>query len=534
MYICIVNLCYMLNKIVVIIKLLFCILFFSQNIFAQSEIIIKNFDGQIDDKIEKYYYDHESTSLYYLNSSLKLNIVDFKSNKLNIIQLGTDKDFLSTLPNNWVPNLSLNTNKEFKDSQVMTQVHRKISELTIIKCSGTLYLVDNGGGMVFKINLNDYIVERHDLSFTTMNKFGGDVFNYKNDIYHLGGYGLYSTNSTLLKYNKEYRTWDEVVVSKQFPEPNGITNHKSLIWQDEYYIIGGNSTRNQKEVKNNNLLKYNFKDKSWSDLGILNYDFTDRTIISSNKQYFFIYDATLETLFSLNVDKLELNSYTINNDKEFNSGKSPEVAKNSIIFNCYHLYDRYNLMEDLEIKSKNIAFENNSINYFMANNNTYQASIFKSYLVSDFVDLKSKVKLVLFKQNKSRNEFIIPITIVLVILILNTFYKGYKKGKDIIIQKLYSFEEGVLTFKNKEIALDENSRMILELLYSNDQVSSNDVVALLVENGMSMDYASKIKNKTIERLNEKFEFITGSTENFIQTLKSKEDKRIQVIQLIKE
>ena len=194
----------------------------------------------------------------------------------------------------------------------------------------------------------------------------------------------------------------------------------------------------------------------------------------------------------------------------------------------------HNLMEDLEIKSENIAFENNSINYFMANNNTYQASIFKSYLVSDFVDLKSKVKLVLFKQNKSRNEFIIPITIVLVILILNTFYKGYKKGKDIIIQKLYSFEEGVLTFKNKEIALDENSKMILELLSSNDQVSSNDVVALLVENGMSMDYASKIKNKTIERLNEKFEFITGSTENFIQTLKSKEDKRIQVIQLIKE
>jgi predicted glycosyltransferase involved in capsule biosynthesis len=51
---------------------------------------------------------------------------------------------------------------------------------------------------------------------------------------------------------------------------------------------------------------------------------------------------------------------------------------------------------------------------------------------------------------------------------------------------------------------------------------------------MSMDYASKIKNKTIERLNEQFEFITGSTEKFIQTLKSKEDKRIQVIQLIKD
>ena len=91
----------------------------------------------------------------------------------------------------------------------------------------------------------------------------------------------------------------------------------------------------------------------------------------------------------------------------------------------------------------------------------------------------------------------------------------------------------MLKFKNKEISLDENSIMILELLYTKDQVSSNDVVGLLVDNGMSMDYASKIKNKTIERLNEQFEFITGSTEKFIQTLKSKEDKRIQLIQLIK-
>jgi hypothetical protein len=154
--------------------------------------------------------------------------------------------------------------------------------------------------------------------------------------------------------------------------------------------------------------------------------------------------------------------------------------------------------------------------------------------MSDFVVLKSKKDLILFEQVRSRNEFIIPIIIVLVILILNTFYKNYKKGKDVIIQKLYSFEDGVLLFKNKKIDLDENSKMILELLHSNNQVSSNDVVALLVDNGMSMDYASKIKNKTIERLNEKFEFITGSTKNFIQTLKSKEDKRIQVIQLLKE
>ena len=254
--------------------------------------------------------------------------------------------------------------------------------------------------------------------------------------------------------------------------------------------------------------------------------------ISTYKEHFYILNGDLGVLTTLNVEKMEVSSYSMTEpDNQFNNGG---LGNDQIIFICNHLYSRLNPEKSVQNKTKDLLFENTVINYFVANTRTYQASIFKSFLMSDFVDLKSKVKLVLFKENKSRNEFIIPIIIVLVILILNTFYKSYKKGKDIIIQKLYSFEEGVLTFKNKEIALDENSKMILELLSSNDQVSSNDVVALLVENGMSMDYASKIKNKTIERLNEKFEFITGSTENFIQTLKSKEDKRIQVIQLIKE
>ena len=63
-------------------------------------------------------------------------------------------------------------------------------------------------------------------------------------------------------------------------------------------------------------------------------------------------------------------------------------------------------------------------------------------------------------------------------------------------------------------------------------VSNNDVIEILVKNGMSTDYASKIKNKTFESLNEKFEFITGLDEKFIQVHKSKEDKRIQIIKLI--
>ena len=202
----------MLSRLSLVFKLIALIFLSTHGVFAideepwSSDIITKDFNGQIDDKIEQYHYNHESTSLYYLNSSLKLNIINFKSNKVNIIPLSTNKDFLSTLPNTWVPNIPLNANVELIDSQVINQIYNKLSELKIVMSDNELFLIDNGGGMVFKINLNEFLVERHDLSFTTMNKFGGDVFVYNDEIYHHGGYGLYVTNSTLLKYNKSYKS----------------------------------------------------------------------------------------------------------------------------------------------------------------------------------------------------------------------------------------------------------------------------------------------------------------------------------------
>jgi len=519
----------MINKAVVVIKLLSCILFFSQNIFAKSEIITKDFNGQIDDNIKSYHYDHKTTNLYYLNSSLKLNIIDLISNKVNIIQLSTTKDFLSKIPINWVPNAALNASKELVNSQLLTQLHQKISELTLIMSNNELYMVDNGGGMVFKIDLNDFLIKRHDNSFTTMNKFGGNVFTLNEDIYHFGGYGLYKTNSTLLKYNLKYKTWDEVVVKNEFPLENGITNANILIWEDKLYLIGGNSTTNQVEVKNNQLLSFDFNNKSWISYGVLDFNMGEYNNVSSANNNFIIYDSKLNKLKVIDVDNLKLTDYEINTELEFENGKDVRT----VIFNCSHLYTGLKQKQQgTNIDLKFTPLEEISVNYFVGNTRTYQASVFKSYKFNEFVDLKSTEKGILFKQKRSRNEFIIPIIIVLAILIINTFYKIYKKGKEITILKPFSFEEGVLKFKNKEIALDENSKIILELLSSKEQVSSNDVVALLVENGMSMDYASKIKNKTIERLNEKFEFITGSTENFIQTLKSKEDKRIQIIRLI--
>ena len=86
---------------------------------------------------------------------------------------------------------------------------------------------------------------------------------------------------------------------------------------------------------------------------------------------------------------------------------------------------------------------------------------------------------------------------------------------------------------NTKINLDNNSLEMLKMLKENGKITSNEVVAMLVNNGLSYDYASKVKNKIIESLNEKFEFITGLKTQFIITSKSSQDKRIQILSLLK-
>ena len=109
-----------------------------------------------------------------------------------------------------------------------------------------------------------------------------------------------------------------------------------------------------------------------------------------------------------------------------------------------------------------------------------------------------------------------------------------RKEKILIPAKLYSFKNDELLFLNTKINLENNSLEIIKMLHEKDSITSNEIVARLVDNGLSYDYASKMKNKIMESLNEKFEFITGSTNQFINITKSPQDKRIQILSILRD
>ena len=153
--------------------------------------------------------------------------------------------------------------------------------------------------------------------------------------------------------------------------------------------------------------------------------------------------------------------------------------------------------------------------------------------MDEVIDFNSESNIPLLKNEQSRNQFFIPLLILISIIILNLIYKAVKDPKKDRSTKLYRFENNQLYFNETKIDVDNNSILILNMLSNNENVSSNDIVSTLVKNGLSLDYASKIKNKVIESLNDKFNFLTNLDEPFIKLSKSKIDKRIQVLSLLK-
>ena len=152
----------------------------------------------------------------------------------------------------------------------------------------------------------------------------------------------------------------------------------------------------------------------------------------------------------------------------------------------------------------------------------------------NIIYLKSKTEFPLLKNEQSRNQFFIPLLILISIIILNLIYKALRKSEKNKNIKLYRFENNELYFNETKIEIDNNSILILNMLSKSENITSNDIVSALVKNGLSFDYASKIKNKAIESLNDKFKFLISTEEPFIKISKSKIDKRIQVLNLLKK
>ena len=389
------------------------------------------------------------------------------------------------------------------------------------------YLFHDGGGLV--LSLEDDEMNRVDNSFPFMNKFFGDFINYNDKIFHFGGYGLFRTNNTMLLFDEgNSNQWDEVKYENNIPSEikNGLASFFPLLIDSDYYILSGNSSFNNERVFNKSILKFDFEKYTWDKLGEINLDLSANPLIIPSETCFYIFHK--DFFYQVQILKGKMLKFEYSRDFNVESlGNSTPYNRSDQSFLSINKKG-----EEFGVVSMN-DYDNKFIHTFKPHNGKINTTILNKYKLDQIININSVEEIPLFKVEQSRNQFFIPMLIVLIVIIINLLYKGIKKDVKEVNKKLFKIEEDELFFLDTKIKTDNNALEILKMLQENKEINSNDVVAKLVDNGLSFDYASKVKNKIIESLNEKFQFITNSDKPFIKISKSKQDKRIQTLSLLK-
>ena len=466
--------------------------------------------------------DLEKNELYIFNNKLELKTYSIESGilKSSIKIITNNSEELELDDNTWsglYESFELNSNV----------VNGILSNLTFKKFNDKFYLFHDGGGLFLEIKEENLI--RMDNSFPFMNKFFGDFINHNEKIYHFGGYGLFRTNNALLLFDEgNSNQWDEITIQNNIPSEveDGIASFSSLLVDNDYYVIGGSSSKNNDQFFNQSILRFNFENYEWKKLGDINLDFFSNPLIIPAETCFYVFEK--DFFYQIQISKQKIIRYNYKNDFNYQTvgNKFPYSKENKSFVSIDKKGKEFGVINIHEL-------ENKYVHSFKPHNGKNNTSILNKFKLTNIIDLTSKNEMPLYKNEQDRNQLFIPILIVISILIINFLYKGLRNEKNSISAKLYSFENQELLFLTTKINLDNNSLEILNMLFNSDVTTSNEIVARLVENGLSYDYASKVKNKIIESLNEKFEFITQSTTPFINISKSSQDKRIQILSIYK-
>lgn len=166
------------------------------------------------------------------------------------------------------------------------------------------YFVNNGGGVVLEYHNNE--IKRIDDSFLHKNQYVASPFNYKNEIYLFGGYGLFTSKNMLTKYDFKSREWF-LIPYTSIERPTPGENYESILIKDYLYIFGGThqNETGMGEIPNTPLVlwRLDLKTKSWENLGNLNLKYIPRdhhyginNFIANNKLYIIssLYSAIID------------------------------------------------------------------------------------------------------------------------------------------------------------------------------------------------------------------------------------------------
>lgn len=203
------------------------------------------------------------------------------------------------------------------------------------------YLVHQGCGVVLEYR-NDSIV-RIDKSFLHKNQFSAATFVYKNEIYFLGGYGLFTHKNILTKYDFKAKEWFLVETANDFEFP-ALASMYSKIVGDDLFVFGG---LNNKFENFENVWQLNMKTMVWKKFK------TNFFVSSHSLKFDFLQTIKLNnTIYIPEDNKIIVVDLKKNIVKQYKSFFRYGIGSNIILDNRFHIIAATNNV----LKTKNYVY----------------------------------------------------------------------------------------------------------------------------------------------------------------------------------
>jgi len=389
-------------------------------------------------------------------------------------------------------------NYSWENNKLELEKDLKLLDYLPVATNNKLYIIEKNGGKVFELNDNFSFI-RIDKSFTHKMQTGSTNFVYKNKIYRYGGYGFWSVRNFSTYFDFKTNEWEMEVAANSKEFPQGSINSNVLLVKDEIFVYGG-TTLNQNNplvyVPNNELWKYDFVEKTWQKLELIDKQELDYKEIINYKEK----DIHIDDRFIKLVDFKE-NKISYFKPKAFHKKLAGDFGFESFYFDgIFYCFEHVYSSDKIQLK--------------MHNEEEFFGELIKEKQI--------------YKTDRARNIVLSILGVFALLLFIYLFRERYLNRNKIYIKK------DKIIFKGKSYEFDAVSHHVLNLfLKSEENVKTEDIMGITENNNLHYAHNIRVKNQVIEELNFKLKSILEINHDLITIEPSEIDKRIKVYTLDK-
>lgn len=374
--------------------------------------------------------------------------------------------------------------------QNIDKINLDLYELIIKK--EEYYFINNASGLVYKVQDND--LRRVDNSLDNRLLKDSYMFQHNDTIYRYGGYGFWSQRDFIIYFDESIREWEIYNTNNNSYSPAGSYKGVYFKNKNDVYFIGGQKVdeKNKLEsIDNQDVVKFNFKTKSFEYLGKLNFNF-------------------------------DVYSLIVKDDEGFVINNGSQIAYIKPIENKVLLYDKTPLqlnLKNYQEKVTNNYFFDESYFLEVFSNQNFETSFFK-ISKSDFFNNNIE-EFMLYDRSieDSINLSTLFLIIIFIILILIT-YDRYRFNMILLSADGIIYKRVLNKLNKKEID-------VIVKLINNEVITTKSILKIVENPNLSYPHNIKIKDQFLRELNLKLSTIFNTSYDPIIVKKSKTDARIK-------